>query len=290
MAIQLHESIVGTLEQTLAFLNGATPDDAQKVHGVLSFFNQPMPGEAPMPAPSDPIGLCQMMLDEAKAELEMVRSGQMPGGHDPAHMPPPGGDPGHMPPPGGHDPAHMPPPGGDPGHMPPPGGDPGHMPPPGHDPGMMGGEPGHHEGGPDNAPGPEWWAMAEEMIGRLPEALQPAFSGTLEMMKQIEGAFGTGDWRQGAEAGIRAHENAIVTLEQTKAFLGTAPEHSGTVAEVLHFFDAPEHGPGAAPAPEPGTMDAMALADKGIEDSRMEIERLQHALSTNTPPGPPPAH
>jgi hypothetical protein len=31
---------VTTLEQTLRFLNGASPEDAQKVHQVLSFFQR----------------------------------------------------------------------------------------------------------------------------------------------------------------------------------------------------------------------------------------------------------
>ena len=83
--VSLQESIVGTLEQTLGFLDGASPEDAQKVHQVLSFFNQPQPGEPAAPVPPDATALCQMMLAESQAELAAARAGHMPGG-------PPGGD------------------------------------------------------------------------------------------------------------------------------------------------------------------------------------------------------
>ena len=73
------QAIKVCMEQTLQFLGSASPEDADKVAGVLHFFASEGQPDGPAPPGSEAVQMAQHMLHDA----EMMIAGQDPGMGDP---------------------------------------------------------------------------------------------------------------------------------------------------------------------------------------------------------------
>ena len=148
-------------------------------------------------------------------------------------------------------------------------------------------------GGPDHTGGPDKDMSPEDVIAKLPEALQPAFRQTMEAERNSE--------RTHLEAELSMLRSVRNTLEQTKQFLSTASDADReTVGKALMYFhqmDRDDHdpmrgpggpgmghppgmGPGAPPGGPgmgmPGSPGEMV--NRMIQETEREIQHLEQEL------------
>ena len=146
----------------------------------------------------------------------------------------------------------------------------------------------HHEAPPDqqqDIPIP----AAQEAISHLPAALQPSFNATLQVDIETRPDRHSGDPARMMDSMRRMGEAIGVTMEQTLGFLNerrnVSPEDVQRVSEVLHFFDSGGNPSG----PSPSAANAIALAQKMLDEARMMASGQMPPDPMHVLPTPPPS-